>query len=63
MNTGRVIADEFGSFEDEVLNAGWLPPPAGAIETAAPAGRARSTAENCELDTEAFLRQIYASQE
>ncbi len=26
MSTGKIIEDEFGRFEDEVLNAGWLPP-------------------------------------
>ena len=26
MSTGKIIEDEFGSFEDEVLGAGWLPP-------------------------------------
>ena len=26
MSTGKIIEDEFGSFEDEVLDAGWLPP-------------------------------------
>ena len=26
MNTGKIIVDEFGSFEDEVMNAEWLPP-------------------------------------
>ena len=24
MNTGKLIEDEFGAFEDEVLNAGWM---------------------------------------
>lgn len=26
MTTGKIIEDEFGRFEDEVLNAEWLPP-------------------------------------
>lgn len=26
MSTGKIIDDEFGRFEDEVLNAEWLPP-------------------------------------
>ena len=26
MATGKIIEDEFGSFEDEVLNAEWQPP-------------------------------------
>ena len=25
MSSGKIIQDEFGSFEDEVLNAGWVP--------------------------------------
>ncbi|MDD5248006.1 MAG: hypothetical protein PHY45_03420 [Rhodocyclaceae bacterium] len=25
MSTGKIIEDEFGRFEEEVLNAGWLP--------------------------------------
>jgi len=62
MNSGKHIEDEFGDFEAEVLNAGWLPQPElqlGLRETVATAApRAAPT-----LDTDAFLRTVYLSQE
>ena len=62
MISGRHIEDEFGDFETEVLNAGWLPQPMlqlglrEAVATAAPRA-------NPNLDTDAFLRSVYLSQE
>lgn len=65
MNSGRHIEDEFGEFGDfetEVMNAGWLPQPMlqlglqEAVATSAP--RAVPS-----LDIEAFLRTVYLSQE
>ena len=60
MNTGKIIEDEFGSFEDEVLNAGWLPPPAD-IQAPAPVRSCGSAA--ADIDTDAFLNTIYSNQE
>ena len=62
MNCGKRIEDEFGDFETEVMNAGWLPQPVlelglrEAVATVAP----RATPS---LDIEAFLRTVYLSQE
>ena len=61
MSTGKIIEEEFGSFEDQVLNAEWLPQPALelSLQTAVP----RQGGSRPVQDTEAFLRSIYASQE
>ena len=63
MSTGKIVEDEFGAFEDEVLNAGWLPPAADvpaprlglqeAHDDRAPVG---------EADAESFLSAVYRSQ-
>lgn len=64
MSTGKIIQDEFGSFEDEVLNAGWVPAQPEVqlglqeVHTANAVG-----APAAPLDAEAFLSQVYASQE
>lgn len=61
MTNGKIIEDEFGRFEDEVLNAEWLPPRPElqlglqeVVPTPAPA---------TEIDAEAYLARIYRSQE
>jgi hypothetical protein len=69
------IEDEFGAFEDEVLNAGWVPPlenPAlacYACPDARSAGgqrRDRETTPAAEetpvFDVDAFLNQVYSNQ-
>jgi len=61
--TGRHIEDEFGAFEEEVLNAQWLPQPLQlepGLQKAA-SGSISRTATG--LDADAFLRNIYANQE
>ena len=61
MNTGKIIGDEFGSFEDEVMNAEWLPPRPElqlGLQKAAPAKQASN-----EFDADAFLHTVYSSQE
>jgi hypothetical protein len=60
MGAGRIIEDEFGSFEDEVLNAGWLPP----REDVCPVnlGEHHSSATPVD-DPDAFIHRIYLSQE
>ena len=60
MGTGRILEDEFGSFEDEVLNAGWLPTPA---DLQAPSPSRNGGGADAEFDADAFLNKIYAIQE
>jgi hypothetical protein len=61
MSTGKVIEHEFGGFEEEVLNAGWLPPQPelqlGLQEVHYAARTER------EVDAAAYLDRIYRSQE
>ena len=61
MNTGKIIEDEFGSFEDEVMNAEWQPPLPElqlGLQAAIPERPAASG-----FDADAFLHSVYASQE
>jgi hypothetical protein len=60
MNTGKIIEDEFGSFEDEVMNAGWLPP-LPELQLALQEVPARQAPGG--FDAEAFLYSVYSSQE
>ena len=68
-NIGKIIEDEFGSFEDEVLGAGWLPPVPELqlglqevrVETTA-ASKARNACNNSELDADTFLSKVYRHQ-
>ncbi len=57
---GRRIEDEFGAFEDEVLNAQWLPQPVLelGLQELPPEAAPRQV-----LDVEAYLRTIYLAQE
>jgi len=61
MSTGKIIADEFGRFEEEVLNAGWLPPQPelqlGLREVQ------HSARVACNIDASSYLERIYRSQE
>lgn len=61
MSTGKIIEDEFGRFEEEVLNAGWLPPQAelqlGLQEVPHTMQAAR------DIDAASYLDRIYRSQE
>lgn len=64
MSTGKIIEEEFGSFEDEVLNAGWLPQPeVPAVEAALQAAVAHRAARPSITDAESFLHNVYMSQE
>lgn len=63
METGKYIAGEFGAFEDEVMNAQWLPQPLApqlGMQQAMPEQEARHAPL---VDVEAFLRTVYLSQE
>ena len=61
MATGKIIEDEFGSFEDEVLNAEWQPP-LPALQLALHGTRAESRSASG-FDADACLNTIYSSQE
>ena len=62
MSTGKIVEDEFGSFEDEVLSAEWLPPQpelALGLQAVHPAHHDPEVAGE---DAEDFLQRIYKSQ-
>jgi hypothetical protein len=62
MSSGKIIEDEFGSFEDEVLNAGGLPHvPEVQLGLQEVQTSRRSSASDIDPDT--FLSRLYASQE
>lgn len=61
MTTGKIIEDEFGRFEDEVLNAEWLPPRPElqlGLQEAVPA-----SAPPADIDADDYLARVYRSQE
>jgi hypothetical protein len=66
MNTGKVVADEFGAFEDEVLNAEWIPPSLQALvhgELTKELQRNNIRAsEQHDLDVDAFIGMMYRVQ-
>lgn len=55
----KLIQDEFGTFEDEVLNAGWLRPEPEMGSVAAPA---RGSVRPPLFDPEHFLEDVYRFQ-
>ncbi|MDP2135757.1 MAG: hypothetical protein Q8J99_19310 [Sulfuritalea sp.] len=61
MSTGKLIEDEFGAFEDEVLNAEWTPASPelqlGLQEVQHQAATAR------DVDADAFLAAMYRNQQ
>lgn len=61
MVTGKRIDDGFGAFEAEVLNAEWLPQP--ALECGPREPMPAPTRRDDALDVDAFLRNVYLSQE
>lgn len=66
MNKSAIIENEFGSFADEVLNAGGLPPCLGRQEASAAKMAARVPQRGVsadEVDIGAFLKLVYANQE
>lgn len=63
MDGNRYIAGEFGAFEEEVLNAQWLPQPLPlllGLQHVAPEPAPHLAAA---VDADAFLRTVYLSQE
>lgn len=61
MSTGKIIEDEFGRFEDEVLNAEWLPPQPDLQLGLQEHAHAKPVAQN--VDADSYLANIYRSQE
>ncbi|MCK9380390.1 MAG: hypothetical protein M0P95_04895 [Sulfuritalea sp.] len=61
MSTGKVIEDEFGAFEDEVLNAEWTPA-SPALQLGLQEVQQRVAASQ-EVDAEAFLAAMYRNQQ
>ncbi|MCF8199903.1 MAG: hypothetical protein K9J42_14150 [Sulfuritalea sp.] len=60
MSTGNFIEDEFGAFEDEVLNAEWTPAsPELQLGLQTVQQRAKTAKE---VDAEAFLAAMYRNQ-
>lgn len=61
MSTGKIVEDEFGRFEEEVLNTGWLPPQPelqlGLQEVE------RTTTVRIPGDMAGYLDRIYRNQE
>jgi hypothetical protein len=60
MATGKIIEDEFGSFEDEILDAGWLPP-VPELQLGLSEVRQKTRNES-EIDADAFLSKVYRNQ-
>ncbi|WP_459949398.1 hypothetical protein [Denitratisoma sp. agr-D3] len=64
MSSGKIIQDEFGSFEDEVMNAGWVPAQAEVQLGLQDVHTANAVAApNAGFDADAFLNNVYISQE
>ncbi|MBI3524964.1 MAG: hypothetical protein HY066_10700 [Betaproteobacteria bacterium] len=62
MDTGRRIEDEFGAFEEQVLNAEWQPAPQTGLQTALQTP-VRHPERHAMPDADAFLRSVYLCQE
>ncbi|MFY9327841.1 MAG: hypothetical protein WAO76_07460 [Georgfuchsia sp.] len=61
MSTGKIIEDEFGSFEDEVLDAGWLPPVPELQLCLQQVSRSEAKSES-DFDADTFLSKVYRNQ-
>lgn len=62
MSTGKVIEDEFGAFEDEVLNAEWMPVHS-ELEPGVQEVLSRAAVAGDEVDADAFLAMMYRCQQ
>jgi len=61
MSTGKIIENEFDGFEDEVMNAEWLPPlPAVQLGLQ---GVHHSDPAVSEEQADAFLQTVYRNQQ
>ena len=63
VETGRHIEDEFGAFEEEVLNAQWLPQPLQLQPGLHKATSGKDSHTVSGMDADAFLRNMYVNQE
>lgn len=61
MSTGKLIEDEFGAFEDEVLNAEWTPA-SPELQMGLQEVQHRAAASN-DVDADAFLAAMYLNQQ
>lgn len=61
--TGRHIEDEFGAFEEEVLNAQWLPQPLQPQPSLQKTTSGSNSRAVSGMDADAFLRNMYLAQE
>jgi len=62
MSTGKIIEDEFGAFEDEVLNAEWTPPAKPELQLGLQEVQRRA-AHHPDVDAETFLDTMYRNQQ
>jgi hypothetical protein len=60
MSTGKLIEDEFGAFEDQVLNAEWTPA-SPELQLGLQEVRQRASTAR-QVDAEAFLAAMYRNQ-
>jgi hypothetical protein len=60
MSTGKLIEDEFGAFEDEVLNAEWTPA-SPELQLGLQEVQHRTTTAK-DVDADAFLAAMYLAQ-
>jgi len=64
MSTGKLIEDEFGAFEDEVLNAEWTPAsPELQLGLQEVQHRATTSQDGIDVDADAFLAAMYLNQQ
>jgi hypothetical protein len=62
MSTGKTIEDEFGNFEIEVMNAGWLPPQP-ALQLGLQPVESHADTAVAETEADAFLARLYRFQD
>ena len=60
MSTGKIVEDEFGKFEDEVLNAEWTPA-SPELRLGLQEVQHRATTAK-DVDADAFLAAMYVAQ-
>jgi hypothetical protein len=63
MSTGKILEDEFGAFETEVLNAEWTPPSPdiqAALQLGLQEAHPDRVASN--VDADGFLNSVYRNQ-
>ena len=63
MDGNRYIDGEFGAFEEEVLNAQWLPQPLPLLLGMQHVAREQEAQATAPVDVDTFLRTVFLSQE